>query len=75
MSKPPQIDKTASARLSMREREVLTYAAAGATNTTIAYMLAIKVTSVRSHIENARVKLNAKNKTQAVAEAIRTGQI
>lgn len=61
--------------LSPREREVLTYAAAGATDVVIGKILFITVPSVRTHVENAMRKLNAKNKTQAVAQAIRNGEI
>lgn len=61
--------------LSVREREVLTYAAAGATDAVIGKILFITVPSVRAHIENSMRKLNAKNKTQAVAQAIRNGEI
>lgn len=75
MSIPPRLDIGYRRALSPRECEVLTYAAAGATDAVIASILYITVPTVRNHIENAMRKLNAKNKTQAVAEAIRSGEI
>jgi len=64
-----------SETLSQRERDVLTYAAAGATQAVTARILFIAVPTVNRYVEQARRKLGAKNTTEAVAIAIRTGEI
>jgi LuxR family quorum sensing-dependent transcriptional regulator len=57
--------------ISMREAEVLTWCALGKTSKEIAYILFISENTVNVHIKNAIHKLSAKNKTEAVAIAVR----
>lgn len=61
--------------LSPREREVLTLLAIGLTGTQIAQRLFISAETVRIHVRNARRRLGAKTRTQAVAIALQTGEI
>lgn len=61
--------------LSRRERECLQYAAAGKTNEQTSIILNITERTVRAHIESATVKLGARNRTQAVANALRLSLI
>ncbi len=58
--------------LSAREREVLTWAAAGKSAAGIAKILNITERTAIAHTVNATHKLGALNKTQAVAKAIRS---
>lgn len=55
--------------LSEREREVLELVAAGMSNRQIARELILAVGTVKTHIHNISAKLNASNRTQAVAHA------
>jgi LuxR family transcriptional regulator, quorum-sensing system regulator BjaR1 len=57
--------------LSDREIECLKWAAAGKTDWEIGQIIEVKTTTVRTHLEHARQKLNAANKVEAVAKAIR----
>jgi DNA-binding CsgD family transcriptional regulator len=57
--------------LTPRELAVLRLAAAGATFREAAEALGIGEETVRSHLKNAQNKLGARNRTQAVAEALR----
>ncbi len=56
-------------RLSPREREVLSWAAAGKSNDEIAEILAISKGTVNAHIRSAAEKLGTYTKTQTVARA------
>ena len=56
-------------RLSERELEVLRLMARGASNQTIADQLVITVGTVKSHINHILGKLEARNRTEAVARA------
>ena len=60
----------APAGLSAREREVLTWAAAGKSAAAIAKILNITERTAIAHTVNATHKLGALNKTQAVAKAL-----
>ena len=60
----------APAGLSAREREVLTWAAAGKSAAGIAKILNITERTAIAHTVNATHKLGASNKTQAVAKAL-----
>lgn len=60
-------------QLTEREMDCLHWAAAGKTDWEIGCILTIKETTVRTHLENARRKLDAGNRTHAVAEAFRLG--
>ncbi|WP_027483567.1 LuxR C-terminal-related transcriptional regulator [Deinococcus pimensis] len=55
--------------LSSREVEVLTLLARGQTNDDIARRLMISIPTVKSHVGNILAKLEARNRTQAVARA------
>jgi LuxR family quorum sensing-dependent transcriptional regulator len=61
--------------LSARERRVLELTALGMTAQGIAETLNISQRTVHAHLQNAGEKLDATNKTQAVVEALRYGQI
>lgn len=56
--------------LSDRERDVMTAARDGLTNAEIGVRLGISTRTVRFHIDNARVKLSASNRTTAVVTAV-----
>lgn len=61
--------------LSVREQDVLRYLAAGLRNNAIARKLGIAEITVRVHLTAARRKLGAATREQAIALAIRTGQL
>ncbi|MCA9875752.1 MAG: response regulator transcription factor, partial [Anaerolineales bacterium] len=55
--------------LSTRELDVLRLVAAGASNKDIADQLFIAVSTVKKHVSNILVKLDAPNRVQAIARA------
>jgi len=61
--------------LAPREREILTLVARGRTRKQISGMLSIKERTIKTYIGAACQKLNALNKTQAVAVAMTLGWI
>lgn len=61
--------------LTVRERDVLRYLASGLRNEEIAWRLKIAEVTVRAHITSARGKLGAATREEAVAKAIRGGQL
>ena len=61
--------------LSQRQREVLSLVARGASNAAIADELQIGAGTVRTHVEHARARLGARTRAQAVAIAMRRGEI
>lgn len=61
--------------LTAREREVLTLVAAGNTGVQIASQLFLAPATVQTHVANALVKLEAKNRAHGIAKAILTGEI
>ncbi len=61
--------------LSSREKECLTWSAAGKVAWEIAETLGVAEATVIFHLENAKRKLQAKTLPQAVAHAIRRKQI
>lgn len=63
------------AELRRRERQCLELCASGLTDAEVARALAISVSTVRRHIERARVRLGAATRIQAAARAISSGQI
>ena len=65
--------QTAEAHLTTRELECLSALAEGLTNEGIARRLQISIPTVAMHLTNARHKLNASTREQAVAVAIRNG--
>ena len=72
---PAAIEAAADEVLSPREREVLVLVSEGLTAREIAERLAIGVSTVRTHVENARTKLGARTRAEAVARAVATGQL
>ena len=58
-----------------REREVLSLLAAGATDEQIAEMLELSPATVQTHVRNAKAKLGARTRAQAVAMALQHGMI
>ncbi len=62
-------------KLSPRETEILQWIAAGLSSADIADRLHISYTTVETHVHRACRKLDSTCRTQAVAEAIRTGRI
>ena len=63
------------ARLSCRELEVLVLLAKGVANRDIAEQMVVSVHTVRSHVQNLMMKLEAHSKLEAVAKAVRQGII
>ena len=61
--------------LSPREREVLRLIADGLTDRQIAESLAVAPATARTHTRNLLEKLGARTRAQAVAEAVRRGEI
>ena len=62
-------------KLSDREAQVLHLSAAGAMEAAIAEDLGLSVNTVRNHVENAKRKLDARNKAHAVSLAMQSGEI
>jgi DNA-binding CsgD family transcriptional regulator len=60
---------------SAREREVLDLLAHGATDEQIAALLSLSPATVQSHVRNAKAKLGARTRAQAVALAFSRGLI
>lgn len=60
-------------RLTPREREVLDHLTRGLSHDQIAERLAVSPTTVRAHVRNAVSRLEARNRTHAVATALRSG--
>jgi DNA-binding CsgD family transcriptional regulator len=58
-----------------RERQVLGLLAAGATDEQIAEMLDLSPATVQTHVRNAKAKLGARTRAQAVAMALQHGMI
>lgn len=61
--------------LSPRERDVLTWAALGLTNSEVAERLGISALTVRTHLDRARAKLGGINTVNTVVEAYRRREI
>jgi LuxR family quorum sensing-dependent transcriptional regulator len=68
-------DTVAHTPLTPREREIMQWVAAGKTDDEIADILSVGATTVTSHVENAKKKLDAFRRTYAVVQAIRYGEI
>lgn len=69
----PKLGATPGRPLTPREIEVLKWAADGKTSSEISEILVISVDTVNFHVKNAIHKLNAANKTAAVARAAMLG--
>ncbi|MEB3234182.1 MAG: response regulator transcription factor [Cyanobacteriota bacterium] len=61
--------------LSSRERDVLTRLVHGDNNAEIAAELVITIDTVKSHIKNLLLKLNARSRTQAAVQALQLGLV
>jgi LuxR family quorum sensing-dependent transcriptional regulator len=61
--------------LSAREREIMQYVAAGRSDEEIGDLLALSTRTVTWHVENAKRKLDALRRPQAVVQALRNGEI
>ena len=61
--------------LTPREREVLTWAAAGKTAWETSSILRISEATVITHLDHIRRKFNAANTTQAVTQALQSGEL
>jgi DNA-binding CsgD family transcriptional regulator len=59
--------------LTVREREVLTKVAAGATNAQVAHGLGISIGTVKTYLERAQEKTSARDRASTVAVALRNG--
>lgn len=68
-------DKSSNIMLSVREQECLAWLAKGRSNGDIAIILDISERTVKFHVKNIMEKLNADNRTHAVAIAARSGWI
>ena len=64
-----------SPQLTPRERECLSWVAAGKTDWEISQILNIAEQTVHEYVQNGLIKLNATTRAQAVAIAISTKQI
>ena len=69
------IDTQRDKQLSPREAACLRWKAHGKSDSEIADILGVAVSTIRFHLENARTRLDAMNTTHAVALAIRAGLI
>jgi DNA-binding CsgD family transcriptional regulator len=58
-----------------RERQVLALLASGSTDTEAAELLALSPATVQTHVRNAKAKLGARTRAQAVALALHRGLI
>ena len=65
------LDEANSGKLSNRERECLTWVAAGKSSIETGVILKISPHTVNGHVKSAMVKLNVVNRMQAVATACR----
>jgi DNA-binding CsgD family transcriptional regulator len=64
---------SAITQLTAREREVLRLAANGYTSKEIAQLITIAHRTVERHIENARLKLGARNRAHLISKALKVG--
>lgn len=68
LAEPPQDDDGVDGRLTPRERDALGFAADGKSDWEIGVILGVAESTARFHLDNARRKLGAVNRTQAVAK-------
>jgi DNA-binding NarL/FixJ family response regulator len=72
----PAATRTASGRpLTVREREILSLVATGTSNKGIARALSVSANTVKFHLAAVFEKLHASTRAEAVAEAIRRGEL
>jgi len=72
---PAEVPRAASTPLSPREREVLNRVAAGLPNKLIARELSLSPNTVKFHLQAAFDKLGVNSRAEAVAMAIRRGEL
>lgn len=72
---PTEEGQAADDDLTPRERQVLELVARGATNSEIAERLVISENTVKFHMKNILQKLQARNRAEVVAYALRSGLI
>jgi DNA-binding NarL/FixJ family response regulator len=72
-ARPPSLRK--GRPLTSREREILGLVAGGASNKGIARVLSVSANTVKFHLAAVFDKLNAATRAEAVAEAIRRGEL
>jgi len=76
--RPALLSRRATRRLpvlSKREREILDLLARGHTGEHIAELLFLSTETVRTHVRNAMIKLEASTRVNAIAIALREGEI
>lgn len=73
--KAPEGDRAGARRPSRRECEVLTLLAKGSTDSQTAVELGLSPATVQTHVRNAKAKLGARTRAQAVALALVSGLI
>lgn len=71
----PAADALSAARLTNRERQVLSLMASGYSNLMIAERLHVTGSTVKGYVESIFARLNARNRAEAVAVAVRLGLI
>ncbi len=71
----PRVGLRAVREPSAREREILALLAEGATDGQIAERLELSPATVQTHVRNAKAKLGARTRAQAVAMALQRGLI
>jgi DNA-binding CsgD family transcriptional regulator len=71
----PPPEQAPMPRLSVRERDALAFVAEGKTDWEISVILGVSEATARYHVDNARRKLQATNRTHAVARLINLRQI
>jgi DNA-binding NarL/FixJ family response regulator len=68
-------DRYAPEALTVREREVLHLICAGYSNREIADLLALAEGTVKNHVSNLLLKLNARDRTRAALKALQEGHL
>jgi DNA-binding NarL/FixJ family response regulator len=71
----PDKDQCAPEALTVREREVLHLICAGYSNKEIADLLALAEGTVKNHVSNLLLKLNARDRTRAALKALQQGYL
>lgn len=71
----PRARLAVSRTLTVRERQILTLVAHGKTGLQIAAELVLSPATVQTHVNNALIKLKAKNRSHGIATALQTGEI
>ena len=72
---PSNDDRYAPEALTVREREVLHLICAGYSNKEIADLLALAEGTVKNHVSNLLLKLNARDRTRAALKALQEGHL